>query len=522
MKSTRFTETMILAVAILGTGMVFLDQTAINVALPAIQQSLNADVGGLQWILDIYLLTLSVLLLIGGVLGDIYGRIRIYTIGMIVFVIGSFLCGIAPTTAFLIGGRFVQGLGGAVMVPGSLAVINAAVDPERRGRALGTWATFTPMITIAGPIVGGWLVDNVSWRAVFFLNIPLGLVAILIAARWVPESRDEEIDPRLDWLGVLTLMFGLGGLLFSIIEGPHLGWTSPLITFTIIVGLIGSIAFVITEQRVPSPLLPLRLLRNKKFSGVNLMTIVLFAGFGGPFFFLSLNLQQAQGYTATAAGLASLPIAISIVLLSQRVGQLADRIGAFPILVVGVLFMATGFLLLMRPGLDDSYWTAWFPAILIYGIGLGGMVVPLTKLAFDVLPQRQSGIASGVNNAASRIGQMISIAVFGALMVTGFRNALLIRTSTIGLDVGAREALVAQARRLGELAAPTGLSADLTASVDYAIRLAFVDGFRQVMLLSALLVLSSLIILFAMVRQKPEQEQNVILAPSVESETSLD
>ncbi|MEM7115386.1 MAG: DHA2 family efflux MFS transporter permease subunit [Chloroflexota bacterium] len=484
-RSQRFTETIVLIVAILGTGMVYLDQTAVNVALPALQNDLNADIGDLQWIVDIYILVLAILLLIGGVLGDRYGRVRVFIIGMIIFLLGSVGSGLASDTNLLILARAVQGLGGSLLVPGSLAIINATVVPERRGQMLGLWGTFSPLITIAGPVVGGWLVDTVSWRAVFLINLPLGLAAAIVAYRYLPESRDEEATGSLDWAGVFTLMIGLGSLLFAIIEGPHLGWGSPLVLGTLIAGIVGLIAFVIAEAVGKNPLIPLHLFRNRSFSGINLMTLVLYIGLGAPFFFLTLNLQQIQGYTAAQAGLATLPIALSLFVLARLVGGLSDKYGPMPFLVSGTLVVAVSFFLYRLPTFPESYWTSYFPAILLNGIGLGLLVVPLTVVALGSLPQRYSGVASGFNNAVSRISQMLSIAVFGVLMTNTFSQSVLARVADLGLSAETTAVLAANIRSLGETAVPPNLDAATTAAIEEAIRLAFVDGFRLIMLLSA-------------------------------------
>ena len=497
-----FTEKMALAIAILSSGIVFLDQTAVNVALPAIQESLNADISALQWILDIYLLVLSVLMLIGGVLGDIFGRVRVYIIGMIVFIAASVLCGLAPTAGWLIAGRFLQGVGGSLIAPGGLAIINAVVASERRGRMLGIWGTFSPLITVAGPVVGGWLVDAISWRAVFYINLPLGLLAILIAWAYVPETRNKEVDGHLDWLGLITLMIGLSGLLIALIEGPVVGWQNPWIIGSIAAGILGFSAFVWVESTVNSPLIPLDLFKIPEFSGVNLMTVVLYFGLGGPFFFITLNLQQVQGYTAAEAGLATIPLAIILFLMASRMGNLVDRIGARPLIIISNILIALAFFMLMWPSIDQSYWTHWLPGIVMYGIGLGFLVVPITTLSLQALPTNRSGVASGVNNAASRLGQMLAIAVLGAVMTNRFRLGLANRLADLNLPEAVQAELLAQARNLGETVPPAGLSAEVTAQIEQIIRLSFVDGFRTNMLIAAILVLCSLSILFATIPKR--------------------
>lgn len=502
----HFIEKMVLVVTILGTGMVYLDQTAVNVALPALQNDLNADIGDLQWIVDIYILVLAVLLLIGGVLGDRYGRVRVFIIGMVIFLIGSLGSGAASSTNLLIAARAVQGVGGSLLVPGGLAILNATVAPERRGQMLGIWGTFSPLITISGPVVGGWLVDTISWRAVFLINLPLGLIAWYVAARYLPESRDEEATGSLDWAGVVTLMAGLGGLLFAIIEGSHLGWSSPLILATLIIGIGGLIAFIVVEAYGSNPLIPLHLFRNRSFSGINLMTLVLYIGLGAPFFFLTLNLQQIQGYSAAQAGLATLPIALSLFVLARLVGGMSDRIGPMPFLISGTLLITFSFFLYRLPLFPNSYWTSYFPALLLNGIGLGLLVVPLTVVALGSLPKRYSGIASGFNNAVSRVSQMLSIAVFGVLMTRTFTQSVLERVQDLGLSAEATAVLAANTRSLGETAVPHNLAPETAAAVNEAIRLAFIDGFRLIMLLSAVCAVVGLAFGVLLIRYRANSE----------------
>ncbi len=513
-RPARSTELMVLLVTILGTGMVYLDQTAVNVALPVIQRDLQADVGGLQWMVDIYILALAVLLLIGGSLGDRYGRVRVYLIGMVLFVASSVAAGLAGTLWFLVAARAVQGVGGALLIPGGFAILNATVAPERRGRILGAWGAFSPLITISGPLLGGWLVDTVSWRAVFFLNVPLGLLAFFIAARCVPENRDEFASGRLDWPGVLTLFVGLGALLVGLIEGPHFGWGSPLIVGSLAAGVLGLAAFVAVEARSPAPMLPLHLFRNRTFAGINLVTLVQYIALSSVFFFFSLNLQQAQGFTASQAGLAGLPTSILLILMARPMGWLTDRIGARPLMVAGVLLIGVGCLLLRLPGLITNYWTSFFPGLLVYGIGLGLLVVPLTAVAIGALPGRYSGVASGLNNAAARVAQMLGVAVFGAVMLSTFRVGLMERVIEPGLlPPAAAEELIESSRQLGATQPPTGLGAELAQAVQQAIRLSFVDGFRMLMLISAALSVVSAVLLVLLVR--PETSHPYSSSPTV-------
>ena len=505
-RSARFTEAMVLLVTILGTGMVYLDQTAVNVALPAIQLDLKADIGGLQWMVDIYILTLAVLLLIGGALGDKYGRVRVFVLGMGLFVAASIVAGAAGSLGLLIAARAAQGVGGALLIPGGFAILNATVAAERRGRVLGTWGALSPLVTLSGPLLGGWLVDTISWRAVFYLNLPLGLLAGYIAARYVPENREATASAPLDWPGVGTLMLGLGALLYGLIEGGHQGWTEPLVAGSLLTGAAGICAFVWVEARSRAPLLPLHLLRHRTFAGINLATLTHYVALGSVFFFLSLIFQQAQGYGAFEAGLAQLPVTVLLIVMARPMGALTDRVGPVAPMAAGILLNGVGFLLFTRAGLGANYWTTYFPAQMVFGLGLGLLIVPLTTVAMSALPSQYSGVASGLNNAAARIAQMLAVALFGLLMLSAFRSGLSAHTASLPLPAGAQAELLAQARHLGATQPPAGLNPELTVAVQTAIRLSLLEGFRQMMVVSAVLSLGSLAAVLALVRYKPAPE----------------
>lgn len=488
---TRSPEAMVLLVTILGTGMVYLDQTALSVALPAIQADLRVDLGGLQWVTDIYILTLAVLLLIGGALGDRYGRVRVFNLGMVIFVGASVLGGLAGSLAMLVAARGLQGVGGALLIPGGFAIINATVAPERRGRVLGVWGAFSPLVTLSGPLLGGWLVDEVSWRAVFFLNVPLGLLAF-VASRAVPESHSDHASGPLDWPGVLTLLVGLGGLLLALIEGVHLGWGHPVILGALAAGGLGLAGFVWVEARSPAPMLPLGVFRNPVFTGINTLTLVHYFAMGSVFFFLTLNFQQVQGYSATDAGWAALPTSIMLFLMAGPVGRLSDRVDPRWLITAGVLLNCVGFALFTLPGVGGSYWTTFFPAQMVFAIGLGLMVVPLTSIAISALESKYSGVASGFNNAISRVAQMLAVAIFGAVMLTNFRGELAARTAALPLSPDQRAALRAEASNLGAAQPPADLAPAAAEAVTMAVRDSFVAAFRGVMWLSAGLALAGL------------------------------
>ena len=499
--SRRFTEAMVILVAVLGTGMLNLDTNAINVALPTIQVALGIDIAGMQWIIDSFILTMATLLLIGGILGDRYGRVRVVIIGALIFSLASLASGMAQSLGFLLTMRAIQGVGGALLAPSGLALINATIPPERKGQMIGLWATLVTVVIAMGPLLGGWLVDHVSWRAIFLLNVPLGLGACYFAFRYVPESRDEGATGPLDWPGVVTLIIGLGGLLFGVIEGPRLGWQHPLVVAMIIGSVVGFIAFVIIEQRSTNPMLPLQLFHNRAFTGINLLTTLYFMTFTGTIFFLSLNLLQVQGFSAFNVGLAFLPVTTAVFLLSTPMGRLADRIGTRLPLLAALVVTGISYLMLARLGLESNYWLSFFPATIILGLGIGIIVVPMTIIPLTALPDRYSGFASGASYASTRIGNMLAIAIFGALMVITFQISLADRVSELALSATAQTELLAQARNVGATLPPANLSPELSQATQTAIHLAFVDSFQQIMIVCAGLMVVGMVIVLVFHRK---------------------
>jgi EmrB/QacA subfamily drug resistance transporter len=470
----------LLAATILGSSMAFLDGTAVNVALPALQAQLGATVAQVQWVVEAYALFLSSLLLVGGALGDRFGRRRIFLLGVAGFALASAGCGMASSPQQLIAARAVQGIAAALLVPGSLALLSASFETTRRGRAIGTWSGFSAITASIGPLLGGWLIDNASWRWIFFLNLPLALAVLAIGLRFVPESRDEQADKRLDFAGALLVTVGLGGLTFGLIESSPLG---------LILGAAALAGFLWVEARTPAPMMPLSLFRSRTFAGANLLTFWLYAALGGSLFFLPFNLIQVHGYSATAAGAALLPFVLLVSLLSRWSGGLVDRYGARLPLIVGPAVAAVGFALFAVPGTGSGYWTAFFPAMVVLGLGMAISVAPLTTTVMGSLEERHAGIASGINNAVSRSAGLLAVAAFGVIMLGLFGRDLDRRLADINLPSEVRQEIAEQREDLAALEIPASLNEAERIRIRSALDEAFLKGFRGVMLTAAGLAL---------------------------------
>lgn len=410
----RFTDPAarwIVGATVLGSGIAFLDSTVVNVALPAIENDLGGGLVGQQWTVDAYLLTLGALILLGGSLGDLYGRRKMFTSGLVGFAVASALCGLAPSIEVLIAARALQGVAAALLTPGSLAIIQASFAPEERSRAIGAWSGLSGVTTALGPTLGGWLVDAVSWRAIFFINLPLAAIAVWIAVRHVPESRDDAHERKPDIAGAVAATVGLGGILFGLIEGSRLGWGSGPVVGGLAVGTLAIVAFTGIEMRSRHPMLPLGMFRNRQFFGANLTTLVVYAALSGAMFLVILELQQALGYSPLAAGTALVPMTVLLLLLSSRMGALAQKIGPRIPMTVGPLVAALGFVIYAQVGLGSSYWTSILPATVVFGLGISITVAPLTAAVLAAADERRAGIASGINNAVARIAGLLAIAL---------------------------------------------------------------------------------------------------------------
>jgi EmrB/QacA subfamily drug resistance transporter len=491
----------ILAATILGSSMVFIDGTVVNVALPALQSNLNATSVDVQWVVESYALFLAALLLLGGSLGDQFGRRRIYAIGVVLFALASIWCGLAPNISQLIVARAVQGVGGAMLVPGGLAIISASFPEAERGQAIGTWSGSTAMTTALGPVIGGWLIEHVSWRAVFFLNLPLALAVLVLVARYVPESRNEEESRKLDLSGAALATLSLGAIVYGLIESSRLGLQSPVVIAALSGGVILFTFFILVEARVRHPMMPLTLFRSRNFAGANLLTLFLYASLAGTLYFMPLNLIQVQGYTATAAGAATLPFILIMFLLSRWSGGLVKRYGARLPLVVGPIIAAAGFALFLRPGVGGSYFSTFFPAIVVLGLGMAISVAPLTTTVMNSVTDSHAGIASGVNNAVSRTAGLLAVAVFGLIMFHAFNGCLEQRLKTMPISSDARQALNGERLKLAAAEIPQSISEETRVAIKQGIDECFVFGFRRVMLVGAGLALAGSLLAWSTIRR---------------------
>ena len=420
MKPTAAQKRLTLIAAILGSSVVFIDSTVVNVALPAIEEELGGGLAGQQWTANAYLVTLSALILIGGSLGDIFGERRIFSLGVIGFGVTSLLCAVAPTIEVLVVARALQGVFGALLTPAALAVIVATFDEDERAGAVGTWTAWAGIGTVAGPLVGGQLVDSVSWRWIFAINLPLVAIDLVLIHRAMPPSRPRPAGARVDVPGAVMCALGLAGATFGLIRQPEAGWSDPTVFLPLVGGVALLVAFLVFESRASHPMLPRSLFRRRNISAANAETLLVYAGLAVVFFFLVLFLQQVAGYSALEAGTSSLPVTLVMFVLSKRFGELADRHGPRLFMTVGPLIAAVGAMLLMRLGTEVDYLADLLPAMLLFAIGLSMTVAPLTATVLADADEKNAGIASGVNNAVARVAGLVGVAAVGAIVAASF------------------------------------------------------------------------------------------------------
>lgn len=473
--------------------MVSIDGSSVNVALPVIQQDLAVSLITILWVVNIYSLGLAALMLIGGTAGDHFGRRRIFIIGIVLFTVASLLCGLSNGAAQLITARGLQGLGGALLVPTNLAIIGAVFDEGERGKAIGTWAGFTAIAGALGPLIGGWLIDTISWRAIFFLNVPVALVTLYITWRHLRESRNREPGGRLDWRGAGLAVATLGALAFGLIESGELGWSHPIVIGTLVAGALLLAAFIRCEARSAAPMVPLSLFRSRMFSAVNILTLLLYAALAGAFFFLPFNLMQVQHYPATWVGAIFLPVPLVIGVLSRWSGGLLDRMGARRPLIVGPLITAAAFLLLARTGAGASLWIDFLPPMVLIGLGMAITIAPLTTAVMNAVDESQTGVASGINNSVEEVATLLAVAVSGAAGIAVFNHALMVHLAGIELSPDVARALPAIGQTLTGGEIPSYVQGHDRALLDAAIVPSFLVSFRLLMLAAAgLAVLGSI------------------------------
>lgn len=503
--NARRVEFWVLLAAILASAMAFIDSSALDIAAPALQADLGIDATQLLWIINIYMLTLSALMLVGGSLGDILGRKRIFMIGIGISLGASIMCGLAQSPDFLIASRALQGIGGALMTPGSLAIISATVAEERRGRAIGTWAMFATLTTLLGPVFGGWLAGLGLWRMIFLINVPLASFALWALARFVPESYGDRTR-RIDYPGAALVTVGLAALTFGFLQASAIGWSDPLVLGAIALGVMALALFLWVERRSDHPMIPFSLFtRSRTFSGTNLLTFFLYAALRfAPFFFV-LNLQQAQGYPAEIAGLAFLPFSILLTILSRIAGGWSDRVGARLPLMLGTAITGVGFFLLALPGVTSGtsdYWGTYFPAVIALGVGMGIVVTPLTTAVISAAPPENSGTASGINNAVARTAGALGLALVGSLAILLFGGLLAIKLTATLVPAEAVQTMLVNAGDFGALTVPEGLSGEAATVAEAAIRWSFVETFRVVAITAAVLAWMSTAIAAIFVERK--------------------
>lgn len=494
-----------LIATILASGIVFLSGSIVNVALPVIGQSLESGLSGLQWVVDGYLLTLSSLLILGGSLGDRFGRRRICLIGLGGFGIALILCGLSPAIGWLIAARALQGLAGALLVPQSLSIIRIHYqDPVERGRAIGLWSGWTGIATVIGPLVGGALVTRFTWRWAFFINLPLILLTIWLMYKYVPERKFDASPKKLDWLGAGLITIGLGGLTFGIIEGPTLGWTSPWVLTGLIGGTIILILFPILESKINDPLLPLSLFKSRNFSGANLTTFAVYAALQGSIFILILYIQNVMGYSALQAGLMTAPISLILLLLSSFFGKLSNRYGPRLFMTFGPITSAIGLFLLAMLNHDSNIWFELIPAVIIFGFGLSSTVAPLTDTVMSDAPSQHSSVAAAFNNMVSRVAALLAIASLGAILSIGFSETLNQSLPRLNISTNARQ----QLREISQDPSGGVEQNQLPAEAFEAYQKSFTEGFQDAMIVAAGLAFLGGLIAFITIRNRGQPEHS--------------
>lgn len=472
--------------------MTFIDGTVVNVALPALQADLHATITDVQWVVEAYALFLGALILVGGAMGDQLGRKRVFLFGVMSFTAASILCGLATSPRMLIIARGLQGIGAAFLVPGSLAIISATFSDADRGRAIGTWSGFSAITTAVGPVVGGWLIEHVSWRAAFFVNAPLAAIVVVLSLLFMDESRDQSRTARIDWKGALLGVLGLGGVVFGLLEWPPLGPGNPLVIGSLALGAVCLALLVVVERSALNPMMPLDLFRSRTFTLTNVLTLLLYGALGVVLFLLPLYLIQVQHYSATQAGAALVPLAIIMFTLSRWAGGLVARTGPRLPLTIGPAIAAIGIGLFARGGTGGSYWSSVFPAVCLLGFGMTITVAPLTTTVMGAVETHRAGVASGINNTVARVAGLLTIAVFGVLLANRFDAEVRPRLDRLALPPAVRAEIGKELPKMaGAELKNVAIEPGQRAAVQRSIDDAFVSGFRLVVIGAAILALAA-------------------------------
>lgn len=495
---------MILFATILASGMAFLDGTVVNIALPAMQKSLDATLSGMQWVINSYALMLAALILVSGSLGDSFGRKKIFLYGIFTFMLFSFLCSISQTIEQLIFFRTLQGIGAAMMIPGSLSIISTSFVEHVRGKAIGLWSGLSGGVIVLGPFLGGWLVETFGWPSIFLLNLPLGIIALLLTLKFIPESKNHEAQ-RIDIAGTFAIFISLLGICFALIQAPELTWSNPLVFLSMSIGIAAFIAFFIVEKKVKEPILPYHIFKSPLVTGANIVTFFLYFALSGVLFFLILNLQQLQHYSPLAAGLSTIPTVLLITFLSGPAGGWSDKMGPRFQMIMGPLLVSIGMGLLILPGIQTNYFIDFLPGLFLFGLGMALVIAPLTKSALAV-EHKYAGAASGVNNAVSRIAGLLAIALLGAIVIGIFSSQLHTSLSRSMLTTAQQNQILSQQNKLGGIEIPTAFTRQEQQQTKTAIDSSFLYSFRVAMSINAFLAFLSAVIALFLIHNPKEKK----------------
>ena len=510
--NSSFTSTQkwTLVSTILASSLVFIDSTALNVALPALQKDLGISGTELLWVINGYALFLSALLLVGGSLGDLYGRNKVFLIGLAIFSISSLFCGISQSPLQLIIARAFQGIGGALLTPGSLSILSSQFGSENRGKAIGIWSTFSALTAIFGPILGGWLAGMGLWRVIFFINIPLSIIVFVTMLAKVPESKNPQAE-KLDFWGALLVTLGLGGITYGFIESPNHGFGDMQIMASLLIGGASLIGFILVQRYSKHPMMPLGLFKSSVFSGGNLLTLFVYAALGGAMFFLPLNLIQIQGYSELNAGLSMLPIIFSIAGISTLMGRYVDRNGVRLPLIVGPIITSIGFYLFsvncITAGPED-YWHTFFISFLLIGVGMGITVAPLTTAVMGAVSEDNAGIASGINNTVARAAGVLAIALLGAVALFSFNKSIEREIAGMDLSESVKSEIMYESSKLAGAEAPITLSDDDKVFIEQVYKNSFIAAFNKVVIIAAILTFLGGIMAMIFIRPKKIPKEN--------------